>query len=76
MTSVTVHLSEGEIRALKARTGKKSPGRGAQGFGRPGESQALAVRTSGSAQAVLEGRIRGQRTAVSSGREAIRWLES
>ena len=25
MTSVTVQLSEGEIRALKARTGKKSP---------------------------------------------------
>ena len=63
MTSVTVQLSEGEIRALKDWAGRANPRRALSEL-RAALKQSLKEESAG----------KGRR--FRSGREAIRWLES
>ena len=76
MTSVTVQLSEREIRALKARTGKKSPAAALKDWaGRANPRRALSELRAAPKQSLNE-ESAGRGRRFRSGREAIRWLES
>ena len=76
MTSVTVQLSEREIEALKARTGKRN----AQAALKAWAARANAERTVAKLRAALKESLQeeaaGKGKRFSSGREAIHWLES
>lgn len=78
MTSVTVQLSEKEIQAIKARTGKRSAAAALKAWAahanpkRSAGQLRSALRDSLKEEADAEGKGRRFRT----GREAIRWLES
>lgn len=76
MTSVTVQLSEREIRALKALTGKRN----AEAALKAWASRANAERTVAQLRAALKESLKEEAAAKGktfrSGREAIRWLES
>ncbi|MDB6008681.1 MAG: hypothetical protein JWL65_931 [Gammaproteobacteria bacterium] len=76
MTSVTVQLSEREIEALKARTGKRN----AQAALKAWAARANAERTVANLRAALKESLQeeaaGKGKRFGSGREAIRWLES
>ena len=76
MTSVTVQLSDGEIRALKARTGKKSPAAALKDWaGRANSKRALSELRAALKQSLKE-ESAGKGRRFRSGREAIHWLES
>ena len=76
MTSVTVRLTDGELRALKARTGERDASAAVKAWitrANPKRSSAqlrAALRASFKEEAAGKGRRFG------SGREALRWLES
>lgn len=76
MTNVTVELSDREIEALKARTGKRSAAAALKAWA----VRANAKRSAAELRAALKDSLKeesarkGQR--FESGREAIRWLES
>ena len=76
MTNVTVELSDREIEALKARTGKRSAAAALKAWA----ARANAKRSAAELRAALQDSLkeesadRGRR--FDSGREAIRWLES
>lgn len=76
MTSVTVQLSERDIRALKALTGKRN----AEDALKAWASRANAERTVSQLRAALKESLKEEAAekgkAFRSGREAIRWLES
>jgi hypothetical protein len=76
MTNVTVQLSDREIAALKARTGK----RGAAAALKAWVARANAKRSIAELRAALKDSLKEAATrkgrSFSSGREAIRWLES
>jgi hypothetical protein len=76
MTSVTVQLSEREIEALKARTGKRN----AEAALKAWAARANAERTVAKLRAALKESLQedaaGKGKSFRSGREAIRWLES
>ena len=76
MTSVTVQLSEREIRALKALTGKSN----AEAALKAWAARANAERTVAQLRAALKESLKEEAAAKGkafrSGREAIRWLES
>jgi hypothetical protein len=76
MTSVTVQLTEQEIKALKARTGKRN----AEAALKAWAARANAERSSADLRAALKGSLQeeaaGKGKRFRSGREAIRWLES
>ena len=76
MTSVTVQLSEAEIRALKARTGKKNPAAALKDWaGRANPRRSLSEPRAALKQSLKEeSAAKGRR--FRSGREAIDWLES
>jgi hypothetical protein len=76
MTSVTVQLSEGEIRALKARTGKKSAAAALKEWaGRANPRRSLSELRAALKQSLKE-ESEGKGRRFHSGREAIHWLES
>jgi hypothetical protein len=74
MTSVTIQLSEREIKALKARTGKRN----VQAALKAWAARANAERTMVELRAALKGSLKEEATGKGkhfrSGREAIRWL--
>jgi hypothetical protein len=76
MTSVTVQLTEQEIKALKARTGKRN----AEAALKEWAVRANAERASADLRAALKESLQeeaaGKGRRFRSGREAIRWLES
>ncbi len=77
MTNVTVELSEREIEALKARTGKRSAAAALKAWA----ARANAKRSAAELRAALRESMReeaagGKGRRFDSGREAIRWLES
>jgi hypothetical protein len=76
MTSVTIQLTEQEIKALKDRTGKRN----AEAALKAWAGRANAERTSASLRAALKESLQeeaaGKGKRFRSGREAIRWLES
>jgi hypothetical protein len=76
VTSVTVQLSEREIKALKARTGKRN----AEAALKAWAARANAERTVAELRAALKESLNeeeaGKGKSFGSGREAIRWLES
>jgi hypothetical protein len=76
MTSVTVQLTEQEIKALKARTGKRN----AEAALKAWAARANAERASADLRAALKESLQDEATGKDrrfrSGREAIRWLES
>jgi hypothetical protein len=76
MTSVTVQLTEQEIKALKARTGKRN----AEAALKEWAVRANAERTSADLREALKESLQeeaaGKGRRFRSGREAIRWLES
>jgi len=73
---VTIQLSEGEIRALKARTGKKSPEAALKDWaGRANPRRSLSELPAAVKQSLKE-ESAGKGRRFRSGREAIRWLES
>ena len=76
MASVTVQLTEREIEALKARTGKRS----AEAALKAWAARATAERTWTELRAELKESLlkeaAGKGKRFRSGREAVRWLES
>jgi hypothetical protein len=76
MTSVTVQLSDREIEALKSRTGKRSAAAALKAWA----ARANAKRSIADLRAALKGSLKEEATGkgrrFSTGREAIRWLES
>lgn len=76
MTNVTVQLSDREIEALKARTGKRS----AEAALKAWVTRANARRSIAELRAALKDSLKEEATGKGrrfrSGREAIRWLES
>jgi hypothetical protein len=76
MTSVTVQLTEQEIKALKARTGKRNVEAALKAWA----ARANAERTWADLRAALKESLKeesaGKGKRFRSGREAIRWLES
>ena len=76
MTNVTVQLSDQEIAALKARTGKRSAAAALKAWA----ARANAKRSIAELRAALKDSLKEEATgrgcSVGSGREAIRWLES
>ena len=76
MTNVTVQLSDREIAALKARTGKRSAAAALKAWA----ARANAKRSIAELRAALKESLKeeavGKGRSFGSGREAIRWLES
>lgn len=76
MTDVTVQLSDREIEALKARTGKRSAAAALKAWA----ARANAKRSAAELRAALKDSSKeeaaGKGRRFQSGREAIRWLES
>ena len=76
MTNVTVQLSDREIEALKARTGKRSAAAALKAWA----DRASAKRAVADLRAALKDSTKEEATGkgrrFGSGREAIRWLES
>lgn len=76
MTSVTVQLSEREIEALKARTGKRN----AEAALKAWAARAKAGHTVAELHAALKESLReeaaGDGKRFRTGREAVRWLEN
>jgi hypothetical protein len=72
MTSVTIQLSEREIKALKARTGKRNVEAALKAWA----ARANAERTVLELRTALKEDTAGKGKHFRSGREAIRWLES
>ena len=76
MTSVTVQLSDREIEALKSRTGKRSAAAALKAWA----ARANAKRSIADLRAALKDSLKeetaGKGRRFSTGREAIRWLES
>ena len=76
MTDVTVQLSDQEIEALKARTGKRSAAAALKAWA----ARANAKRSTAELRAALKDSLKeeaaGKGRSFDSGREAMRWLES
>jgi hypothetical protein len=76
MTNVTVRLSDREIEALKSRTGKRSAAAALKAWA----ARANAKRSIAEVRAALRDSLKeeaaGKGRRFSTGREAIRWLES
>ena len=76
MTNVTGQLSQREIEALKARTGKRSAAAALKAWA----ARANAKRSAAELRAALKGSLKeddaGKGRRFDNGRDAIQWLES
>lgn len=76
MTSVTIRLSDRQIAALKARTGRGSAAEALKAWA----ARANPKRSAGELRAALKDSLKEEAAGAGrrfvSGREAIRWLES
>jgi len=64
MTSVTVRLTDRELKMLKARNGRKGCVRGSEGLDYAGKSQAFGCAAARGAERVIEGRDCRQRATL------------
>jgi hypothetical protein len=76
MTNVTVELSEREIEALKARTGKRSAAAALKAWAARANAKRSAAELRAALKDSLKEEAAGKGRRFDSGREAIRWLES
>ena len=76
MTSVTVQLSDREIEALKERTGKRSAAAALKEWAARANAKRSAVELRNALKESLKEESDGKGRPFSSGREAMRWLES
>jgi hypothetical protein len=76
MTSVTVELSDREIEALKARTGKRSAAAALKAWAARANAKRSAADLRAALKESLNEESAGKGQRFDSGREAIRWLES
>jgi hypothetical protein len=76
MTNVTVQLSDREIEALKARTGKRSAEAALKAWAARANARHSAAELRAALKESLEEEAAGKGRSFASGREAIRWLES
>lgn len=76
MTKVTVQLSEREIEALMARTGKRNAAAALKAWAARANAKRSAAELRATLKDSLKKETAGKRRRFDSGREAIRWLES
>jgi hypothetical protein len=76
MTSVTVQLTDQEIKALKARTGKKDASSALKAWVTRANPKRSTAELRAALQESLKEEIAGKGRSFRSGREAMRWLES
>lgn len=76
MTSVTVQLSEKEIQAIKARTGKRSAAAALKAWAARANPKRSASQLRTALRQSLKEEAAGRGRRFHTGREAIRWLES
>jgi hypothetical protein len=76
MTSVTVQLSDREIKMLKARTGERDPEAALKAWVDRANPKRTAAELKAALKESLKEEAAGQGRRFRSGREAIRWLES
>jgi hypothetical protein len=76
MTSVTVQLSEREIKALKTLTGKRNAEAALKAWAARANAERTVVQLRTALKESLKEEAAGKGKAFRSGREAIRWLES
>ncbi|HET9391750.1 MAG TPA: hypothetical protein VFO44_19040 [Steroidobacteraceae bacterium] len=76
MTNVTVQLSDREIKALKARTGKRSAAAALKAWAARANPRRSAAELRAALKESLEEEATSKGRGFTSGREAIRWLES
>ena len=76
MTDVTIQLSDGEIEALKARTGKRSATAALKAWAARANARRSAAQLRGALKDSLKEETTGKGRRFDSGREAIRWLEN
>ena len=76
MTNVTVQLSDREIEALKARTGKRNAAAALKAWAARANAKHSAAELRAALKDSLEEEDSGKGRRFGSGREAIRWLES
>lgn len=76
MTNVTVQLSDREIEALKARTGKRSAASALKAWAARANAKRSAAELRVALRGSLKEEVTGKGLRFGSGREAIRWLES
>lgn len=75
MTHVTVQLSDREIEALKARTGKRSAAAALKAWAARANAKRSALELRATLRDSLKEEAAGRGLRFESGREAIRWLE-
>jgi hypothetical protein len=76
MTNVTVQLSDREIEALKARTGKRNAAAALKAWAARANAKRSAAELRTALKDSLKEEATGKGRGFGSGREAIRWLES
>ena len=76
MTNVTVQLSDREIQARKERTGKRSATAALKEWVARANAKRSAVELRTALKDSLKEEAAGKGRRFTSGREAIRWLES
>ena len=76
MTSVTVRLSDRQIEALKARTGRRNAAEALKAWATRANPKRLAAEIRAALKESLKEEAAGTGRRFGSGREAIRWLES
>lgn len=76
MINVTVQLSDREIEALKARTGKRNAATALKAWAARANAKRSAAELRAALKDSLEEEAAGKGRSFGSGREAIRWLES
>jgi hypothetical protein len=76
MTSVTVQLTDREIAALKARTGKRSAAAALKAWAAHASAKRSAAELQKALKESLKEEAAGRGRRFRSGREALRWLES
>jgi hypothetical protein len=76
MTSVTIQLAEQEIKALKARTGKRNAASALKAWAARANREHTMAELRTALKQSLKEEIAGKGKSFHSGREAIRWLEN
>lgn len=76
MTSVTIQLTEQEIKALKARTGKRNAESALKAWAARANPEHTVIELRTALKESLKEEAAGKGKRFRSGREAVRWLES
>lgn len=76
MTTVTVQLTEQQVKMLKARTGKKTTAAALKAWIARSDPKRSTVKLQEALRQSLKEDAAGKGRSFASGKEAIRWLES